>query len=129
MKPIHVILATVVLLLGVSMYNIPPETPKDLTGAYSSGAGPDQILFSVDPSNRFYCADQQNDRFIAGRVEPRGEGVWQISCLDPANAEVIPDQELSWDRTGFSMTFSGESPSFQKNGDIPVIVGDTDCYS
>ena len=85
--------------------------------------------FSVDQSNAFYYADQKNDRFILGQLQPQGEAAYLLSCQDPNNAAILPDQELTYDGKGFSITIQDELYVFQKTDDVPSIIGDTTRYS
>ena len=83
----------------------------------------------MDQSNAFYYADQKNDRFILGQIQPQGEDAYLLSCQDPNNAAILPDQEFTYDGKGFSITIQDELYVFQKTGDIPSIIGDTTRYS
>ncbi len=121
-----------VLLVGCT-YTAPPKT-EVISGTYLAGTGPYQRIFSVDPpaderSSAFYYADQHNDRYILGQLDPQEDGTYLLSCLDPNNADIIPDQELTYDGRGFSITIQDELFLFQKIDDIPSIIGDTTRYS
>ena len=117
------------LLLLAGCTNSVSSTPETICGTYTSGDAMLQKSFSVDQSNAFYYADQQNDRFILGQVQPQGEGVYLISCQDPNNAAILPDQELTYDGDGFSITIQDQLYVFEKIDDIPYIIGDTSRYS
>ena len=122
------LLVSLLVLLAGCTYNFPP-TPGTICGTYTSGDAELQKIFSVDQSNAFYYADQKNDRFILGQIQPQGEDTYLISCQDPNNAAILPDQELSYDGKGFSIIIQDEVYVFQKTGDIPSIIGDTTRYS
>lgn len=117
------------LLLLAGCANSVSSTPETICGAYTSGNVVWQKQLSVDQSNTFYYADQQNDRFILGQIQPQGEGVYLISCQDPNNAAILPDQELTYDGDGFSITIQDQRCVFEKIDDIPYIIGDTSRYS
>lgn len=122
------LLVSLLLLLAGCTYNFPP-TPGTICGTYTSGDAELQKIFSVDQSNAFYYADQKNDRYILGQIQPQGEDTYLISCQDPNNAAILPDQELTYDGKGFSITIQDEVYVFQKTDDIPSIIGDTTRYS
>lgn len=122
------LLVSLLLLLAGCTYNFPP-TPGTICGTYTSGDAELQKIFSVDQSNAFYYADQKNDRFIFGQIQPQGEDAYLLSCQDPNNAAILPDQELTYDGKGFSITIQDEVYVFQKTDDIPSIIGDTTRYS
>lgn len=107
------------------------EDPADPTfcGAYTADMADEQKLFSVDTSNAFYYADQKNDRYILGQVQDQGEGRYVITCQDPDNAAILPNQEIAYDGDGFSLTIEDQLYIFQKTDDVPLIVGDTSLYS
>lgn len=52
-----------------------------------------------------------------------------LSCQDPNNAAIIPNQEFTYDGESFSLTIQDEWYVFQKTDDIPSIIGDTTRYS
>lgn len=130
----HIILISLCLLVSLfvllvsSTYNSPP-TPRTIRGTYTSGDAEFQKIFSVNDSNQFYYADQKNDCFILGQIQPQGENSYLISCQNSNNADIIPDQELTYDGRGFSITVQDELFLFQKIDDIPSIIGDTTRYS
>lgn len=117
------------LLVVLSSCTVPSSAPGTICGSYIAGAADAQTLFSVDVSQTFYYADQKNDRFILGRVSHQGEGAYRISCQDPYNAGILPDQELFYDGKGFSLIVEGELYFFQKIDDVPVVIGDISGYS
>ena len=100
-----------------------------LCGSYTAGAVDAQKLFSVDESNSFYYADQKNDRYILGHVQPQGEDAYVISCQYPDNAAILPDQEITYDGDGFSLTIEDQMYVFQKTDDVPAVIEDTSRYS
>ena len=122
------LLVSLLVLLAGCTYNFPP-TPGTICGSYTSGDAEFQKIFSVDQSNAFYYADQKNDRFILGQIQPQGEDSYLISCQDPNNATIIPDQVLTYDGKGFSITIQDALYVFQKTDDVPFIIGDTTRYS
>lgn len=117
------------LLLLAGCANSVSSTPETICGAYTSGNAMWQKQLSVDQSNTFYYADQANDHFILGQLQPQGEGVYLLSCQDPNNAAILPDQELTYDGDGFSITIQDQLYAFEKIDDIPYIIGDTSRYS
>ena len=122
------LLVSLLLLLAGCTDSV-SSTPETLCGTYTSGDAELQKIFSVDQSNAFYYADQKNDRFILGQLQPQGEDAYLLSCQDPNNAAILPDQEFTYDGKGFSITIQDELYVFQKTGDIPSIIGDTTRYS
>ncbi len=135
----HIILISLCLLVSLfvllvsSTYNSPP-TPGTICGTYISDEGIYQKIFSVDQpsadqSNAFYYADQQNDYYILGQIQPQGEDSYLLSCQDSNNADIIPDQEFTYDGKGFSITIQDQPFSFQKVDNEPCIIGDIERYS
>lgn len=135
----HRILISLCLLIGLlgllvsCTYNSPP-TPGTICGTYISDEGIYQKIFSVDQpsadqSNAFYYADQQNDYYILGQIQPQGEDSYLLSCQDSNNADIIPDQEFTYDGKGFSITIQGVRFDFEKDDDAPCIIGDIARYS
>lgn len=122
------LLVSLLVLLVSCTYNSPP-TPGTICGTYTSGDADFQKIFSVDQSNSFYYADQKNDYFIFGQIQPQGDDSYLISCQNSNNADMIPDQELTYDGRGFSITIQDQLFLFQKIDDIPTIIGDTTRYS
>ena len=116
-----------VLLAGCT--NTAPPTPGTICGSYTSDEGIYQKIFSVDQSNVFYYADQKNDYYILGQIQPQGEASYLLSCQDSNNADIIPDQEFTYDGKGFSITIQGVRFDFEKDGDEPCIIGDIARYS
>ena len=121
-----------VLLAGCT--NTAPPTPGTICGTYTSGDADFQKIFSVDQpsadqSSVFYYADQNNDDYILGQIQPQGEDSYLLSCQDSNNADIIPDQEFTYDGKGFSITIQGVRFDFEKDGDVPCIIGDIARYS
>ena len=121
-----------VLLAGCT--NTAPPTPGTICGSYTSDEGIYQKIFSVDQpsadqSSVFYYADQNNDDYILGQIQPQGEDSYLLSCQDPNNADIIPDQEFTYNGKGFSITIQNQQFSFQKVDDEPCIIGDIGRYS
>lgn len=111
-----------------------PPGLQTIGGTYVSGEGVYQRIFSVDQpsadqSHAFYYADQHNDCYILGQIQPQGEDSYLLSCQDSNKADIIPDQTFPYDGKGFSITIQGQPLSFQKNGDTPCIIGDIARYS
>lgn len=121
------LVSLLVLLVGCT-YSSPPAAGT-ICGTYTSGDAEFQKIFSVDPSNEFYYADQNNDYYILGQIQPQGEDSYLLSCQDPNNADIIPDQEFTYDGKGFSITIQGVRFDFEKDGDVPCIIGDIARYS
>lgn len=121
------LLVSLFLLAGCA--NSVSSTPETICGTYTSGDAMLQKIFSVDQSNAFYYADQKNDRFILGQLQPQGEGTYLLSCQDPKNAAILPDQELTCDGKRFSITIQDQLYVFQKIDELPSIIGDTSRYS
>ena len=127
------LLVSLPVLLASCTYNSPP-TPGTICGSYTSDEGIYQKIFSVDQpsadrSNVFYYADQNNDDYILGQIQPQGEASYLLSCQDSNNADIIPDQEFTYDGKGFSITIQNQQFSFQKVDDEPCIIGDIARYS
>ena len=121
-----------VLLAGCT--NTAPPTPGTICGSYTSDEGIYQKIFSVDQpsadqSSVFYYADQNNDDYILGQIQPQGEASYLLSCQDSNNADIIPDQEFTYNGKGFSITIQNQQFSFQKVDDEPCIIGDIARYS
>ena len=121
-----------VLLAGCT--NTAPPTPGTICGTYTSGDADFQKIFSVDQpsadqSSVFYYADQENDDYILGQIQPQGEASYLLSCQDSNNADIIPDQEFTYNGKGFSITIQNQQFSFQKVDDEPCIIGDIARYS
>ncbi len=113
--------------------NAPPKT-EVISGTYLAGTGPYQRIFSVDPpaderSSAFYYADQHNDRYILGQLDPQEDGTYLLSCLDPNNADIIPDQKLTYDGKTVSIIVEGGRCDFEKSDDAPCIIDDVSRYS
>lgn len=126
------LMSLLVLLAGCT--NTAPPTPGTICGSYTSDEGIYQKIFSVDQpsadqSSVFYYADQNNDYYILGQIQPQGEDSYLLSCQDPNNADIIPDQEFTYDGKGFSITIQNQQFSFQKVDDEPCIIGDIARYS
>ncbi|MGM9579259.1 MAG: hypothetical protein ACI3VS_07735 [Evtepia sp.] len=122
------LLVSLPVLLAGCTYDSPPATGT-ICGSYTSDEGVYQKIFSVDQSNVFYYADQKNDDYILGRIQPQGEDSYLLSCQDSNNADIIPDQEFAYDGKGFSITIQDQPFSFQKVDDEPCIIGDIARYS
>lgn len=116
-----------VLLAGCTYHS--PLALRTICGSYTVGEGDAQKIFSVDQSNVVYYADQNNDYYILGQIQPQGEDSYLLSCQDPNNADIIPDQEFTYDGKGFSITIQGVRFDFEKDGDVPCIIGDIARYS
>lgn len=117
------------LLLLAGCANSVSSTPETICGAYTSGNVVWQKQLSVDQSNTFYYADQANDHFILGQLQPQGEGTYLLSCQDPNNGAILPDQTITYDGEGFSVTIQGEEYVFQKIDEVPIVFADTSRYS
>lgn len=121
------LLVSLLLLAGCA--NSVSSTPETICGAYTSGNAMWQKQLSVDQSNTFYYADQKNDHFILGQLQPQGEGTYLLSCQDPNNGAILPDQTITYDGEGFSVTIQGEEYVFQKIDEVPIVFADTSRYS
>lgn len=126
--PLYLMVSVLVLFAGCSP-SASPGVPQTLCGTYTSGEADLQVILSVDDENRVYYADQKNDLFILGSIQPQGEDTYLLSCEDPNKADIIPDQEVSFDGESLSLSVGEHQYEFQKVDDIPTIVGDISRYS
>lgn len=133
---IHTFFCLLIILM-VSLVGCTPKTSQNhslgtqqmLCGTYTSGGGDAQVFLSVDDENRVYYTDQKNDLFIQGSIQLQGEDTYLLSCEDPDKADIIPDQEFSFDGESLFLAIREYQYEFQKIDDTPTIIGDIYRYS
>lgn len=128
-RRILIALAAAVLLLALFFraYQRAALLPGQLNGTYTLGdVPPYQLIFSANTREGvFYYTDQGNSRYITGRITPRGGGAYALTCQDPNNGAVLPDQIIACDGLTLLLKLYDITLPFEKNDSVTLQIGDS----
>ncbi len=120
---VSIILLALLLNAGSPPYQV---MLNEFSGTFSSGTGPNQMLFSADTAtNQFYFTCQQDNVYILGNFVKQAENVYYI---ESANAAVIPNQTVEYADYQFSLIINDNDCTFQKTSQACTIIGNSDRY-
>ena len=90
--------------------NLPEPLDGQIHGTYSCDAAVYTKVIAMDSrdGNAFCYADSQNNLYIKGAFEKKGENVYAVSCDSAAGKAAIPDQSIVYSHRSFLLTVSGQ---------------------
>lgn len=125
----------IALFICAAVYgsNYEPPLRDEFAGKFVSGEAMDQIGLSIDAdTNEFFYEDQGEGLYIRGRFTAREDGAYDIACLNPDNAAIIPDQTVIYADREITMIVSNISDKaivFRKVSDVPIFVRAEEQFS
>lgn len=130
-----VLCVLIVLFIGAALFGTTYEPPllDAFAGTFVSGEAMEQVGLSIDAEGgEFFYEDQSEGLYIRGTVTAREDGAYEIKCLNPENAAVIPNQTVVYADLQIAVivsNISDEPTVFRKVDDVPILVKTVEEFS
>ena len=123
--------AAIVIGLGImllsSLFYIHYRLSATFAGTYI-GSG---VWFAITPDEQtFYCTDRDNNRYILGSIENKGNNVYFLSCAIDENRAYLADQEIIFHhyRKSFTLSINGYQSTMVKTDEGVIVNLEYDNY-